>query len=74
MTPKPKDKPAGEVKLTKADMKFHKAVAVWLKARGGIAVVTGPIGFMQWPGEPESKFMVCIKVLGRRSPKKESSK
>ena len=70
MTPKP----TGKVKLTKADTRFHKAVAAWLKARGGSAVVTGPIGFMNWPGEPESKFMVCVKVLGRKPLKKESSK
>ena len=47
------------------EARLHQAVADYVKARGGIVVVSGPIGLMRpeiW--EPERRFRLVIECTG----------
>ena len=62
-------------KAEKAGERLCAAVAAWVKALGGRAVVVGGISVQQWPDEPTLNFTVAVKVTGKKpEPKFELPK
>lgn len=45
----------------------------WVKAKGGTAVVMGPVSIMKYPGEPEHKYYVVIHCSGTAPVKKQEA-
>jgi len=45
----------------------------WLKSRGGDGIVAGPICIVSEPYESEQKFIIGVKIFGKRPPKVEES-
>lgn len=54
----------------------HNLIAAaqrWLRANGGDAVLMGGIDIVTMPGDPQSKFRIAIRCLGRRPPRIKSA-
>lgn len=45
--------------------RLQRALAAYIKARGGSALVVGPIAIQQWPTERKFKYTVAIDCVGR---------
>lgn len=49
------------------------AADVWLKYSGGEGLIAGPICIVSEPYESEQKFIVGVKIFGKRPPKVEDN-
>ena len=57
-----KPAPANEADV----MRLYKAVAHYVKKRGGSVFVAGGIQIQEWPGERPGNFTVAIKCTGNK--------
>lgn len=46
--------------------RLYRAVAAYLKSKGGMAIVVGGIQIIEWPSDQKYHFTVGIKVTGHK--------
>ena len=58
-------------KQDKACDRLYKAVAAYIEAIGGKAVVIGGVEIQQWPEDRKMTFRLAVKITGRKPVKPE---